>query len=217
MAMQPLPLGTQQGEQEETMTQLDAGLTALLARAGAGNGRKPPVEQWNPPFCGDLDMRIAVDGSWHYMGSPIGREALVRLFASVLRRDADGAHYLVTPVEKVRIRVDDAPFLAVELHAEDTGPAQRLTLRTSVGDVITAGPEHPLRFAVEADTGGLKPYVHVRGRLEALLARPLLYELADLFVDRDGETGVWSGGAFFALPTEALDKMETDTNGETAA
>jgi hypothetical protein len=204
-------------QRDETMTQLDAGLTALLARAGAGNGRKPPVERWNPPFCGDLDMRIAVDGTWHYMGSPIGREALVRLFASVLRRDEDGAHYLVTPVEKVRIRVDDAPFLAVELHAEGESAAQRLTLRTSVGDVVTAGPEHPLRFVVEPETGGLKPYVLVRGRLEALLSRPLLYELAALFDVRNGETGVWSEGTFFALPPEALTVLSEDTTGETAA
>ncbi|NBN63230.1 DUF1285 domain-containing protein [Microvirga tunisiensis] len=186
------------------MTHLDEGLGALLARAGAGAGRKPPVERWNPPFCGDIDMRIAANGSWHYLGSPIGREALVRLFASVLRHDEDGCHYLVTPVEKVRIRVDDAPFLAVELHAEGQGAAQRLTLRTSVGDVVVAGPDHRLRFVVEPETGGLKPYVRVRGRLDALLARPLLYELAGLFEDRAGEVGVWSDGVFFALPPAAV-------------
>ncbi|MBD8891355.1 DUF1285 domain-containing protein [Labrenzia suaedae] len=183
---------------------LPAGLAALISRAGLSGKGKPPVDKWNPPFCGDLDIRIARDGSWHYMGSPIRREALVRLFASVLRQDDDGRHYLVTPVEKVGITVEDAPFLAVEMDVQADGPEQVLTLRTNVGDVIEAGPEHPLRFEIDAANGGLKPYVLVRGRLEALFARPLLYELAEHMSDTDpegaGRCGIWSKGAFFPVP-----------------
>lgn len=183
---------------------LPAGLADLVARAGSGR-TTPPVERWNPPFCGDIDMRISADGRWHYLGSPIGRERLVRLFASVLRRDEDGRHYLVTPVERIGITVDDAPFLAVELFAEGEGSDRVMTLRTNVGDVVRVDADHPLRFAAEPETGGLKPYVTVRGRLEALFSRPLLHELADM-LEEDPETpgrlGVWSGGAFFPVPAE---------------
>jgi len=184
-------------------------LAALISRAAAG-GRAPPVERWNPPFCGDIDMRIARDGSWHYCGSPIGREALVRLFSTVLRRDEDGRYYLVTPVEKLGIAVDDAPFLAVEMHAADDGAAAGLTFRTNVGDVVEAGSGHPLRFVDDAATGGLVPYVHVRGRLEARLTRAVAHELAARAVaaDVDGvaHLGVWSGGRFFPMmPADALD------------
>lgn len=180
------------------------GLAGLVARAGSNRG-VPPVERWNPPFCGDIDMRIAADGRWYYMGSPIGREALVRLFASVLRRDEDGRHYLVTPVERVGITVDDAPFLAVELHAEGKGSEQVLTVRTNVGDVVRVDDEHPLRFERETGTDGLKPYIKVRGRLDALFARPLLYQLAELFeeqpVSGNMTLGVWSDGRFYpAVP-----------------
>ncbi|TPQ51365.1 DUF1285 domain-containing protein, partial [Prosthecomicrobium hirschii] len=115
------------------------GLEALIARAGQIRGT-PPVDRWNPPFCGDIDMRIAADGTWFYMGTPIGREALVRLFASVLRRDEDGRTYLVTPVEKCGIRVDDAPFLAVEMQAVGAEAEQKLVFRTNVGDIVEAGP-----------------------------------------------------------------------------
>ncbi|WP_428697996.1 DUF1285 domain-containing protein [Stappia sp.] len=185
-----------------TSDAIPEGLADLVARAGSSRGT-PPVERWNPPFCGDIDMRIAADGRWFYMGSPIGREALVRLFASVLRRDEDGRHYLVTPVEKVGITVEDAPFLAVELHAEGEGAAQVLTVRTNVGDVVRIDAEHPLRFEDETGTGGLKPYIRVRGGLDALFARPLLYQLADLFEDHtvSGETltGAWSSGRFFPV------------------
>lgn len=181
---------------------LPAGLADLVARAGDAR-TPPPVERWNPPFCGDLDMRIAADGRWFYLGSPIGRERLVRLFASVLRRDADGRHYLVTPVERIGITVDDAPFLAVELHAEGAGDGQLLTLRTNVGDVVRLDADHPLRFESEPETGGLKPYALVRGRLEALFTRALLHQLAELMVeDANGAVGVWSGGTFFPVPAE---------------
>ena len=158
------------------------------------------MERWNPPYCGEIDIRIAADGTWFYRGSAIGREALVRLFASVLRREADGRHVLVTPVEKVGIVVEDAPFLAVEVAPEGEGRDRLLTFRTNVGDIVAAGPEHRLRFEVEARTGGLKPYVMVRGGLEALATRALQLELVAMADAKDGATGLWSGGTFFAFP-----------------
>jgi hypothetical protein len=162
------------------------------------------VERWNPPYCGEIDMRIAADGTWFYRGSPIGREALVRLFASILRREPGGGHVLVTPVERVGIVVEDAPFLAVEMAVEGEGPSRTLTFRTNVGDIVAAGPEHPLRFETEAGTGGLKPYLTVRGRLDALLTRSLTLDLVALGDERSGAAGVWSGGAFFAFPGPGL-------------
>lgn len=185
---------------------ISGGLEALIERAGGLGGSKPPVHQWNPPHRGAIDMRIASDGAWHYMGSPINREALVRLFASVLRRD-DNEFVLVTPVEKVGIVVEDAPFIAVEMQTSDENDQQVLTLRTNVGDVVTVGPDHPLKFEDEKDTEGLKPYVLVRDRLEAKLARSLLYELADIGVIEslsDGRFfGVWSSGAFYPMVAES--------------
>ncbi|MEO0975770.1 MAG: DUF1285 domain-containing protein [Pseudomonadota bacterium] len=184
------------------------GLKALMSRADGKDKSLPPVDKWNPPFCGDLDIRIARDGTWFYLGSPIGRLPLVKLFASVLRRDADDKHYLVTPVEKIGITVDDAPFLAVEMAMTGTGEDQELTLRTNLGELVTVDGEHPLRFEKETDSGGLKPYVLVRGRLEALFTRALMYQLAELIVERDGpggrETGIWSGGCFFAIGAHLL-------------
>jgi len=184
------------------------GLAALIGRADTSGKVPPPVDKWNPPFCGDLDIRISTDGAWHYLGTPIGRPALVRLFASVLRRDEDGRHYLVTPVEKIGITVDDAPFLAVELHVQGSKETQLITFRTNVGDVVVVDADHPLRFETDPANDGLKPYVRVRGRLEALLSRPLLYQLADLFEEHgagdEAQTGIWSGGRFFALPEEFL-------------
>ncbi|WP_306141446.1 DUF1285 domain-containing protein [Roseibium sp. MMSF_3412] len=184
------------------------GLKALMSRADGKDKSLPPVEKWNPPFCGDLDIRIARDGTWFYLGSPIGRQPLVKLFASVLRRDADDRHYLVTPVEKIGITVDDAPFLAVEMAMSGSGEDQDLTLRTNLGELVKVDAEHPLRFEKETDSGGLKPYVLVRGRLEALFTRALMYQLADLIVEHDGETGretgIWSGGCFFAIGAHLL-------------
>lgn len=175
-----------------------AGLEAML-RAQASD-RLPPVESWNPPYCGDIGMKIGVDGTWFYQGSPIGRKPLVKLFSRVLRRDPDGRHFLVTPVEKVDIAVADAPFLAVEMDVAGSGPAQDLIFRTNVDDVVRCGAEHPLRFALEESSGGLKPYLHVRGRLEALVTRALYYDLVELAVEDDAGTfGVWSGGVFFPL------------------
>ncbi len=178
-------------------------LQALIARASDGSRGLPPVEKWNPPFCGDIDMEIRADGTWFYMGTPIGRAPLVRLFSTVLRRDEDGKTYLVTPVEKVGIRVVDAPFLAVEMAVTEFSTGPLLTLRTNVGDVVEVGAEHPLRFEIEPVTGGLKPYVHVRGRLEALLSRPLMYDLAalgeDIAIDGVDWFAVRSGGQVFPV------------------
>ncbi len=168
--------------------------------------RLPPVDKWEPPFCGDIDMRIARDGSWFYLGTPIGRREMVRLFSTVLRRDADGRYYLVTPVEKCGITVDDAAFVAVELLVEGQGPEQRLSFRTNVDDVVSAGPEHPLRVEIDAGTGAPAPYVHVRGRLEARVNRPVFYELVGLAVadpDSPDGIGVWSDGVFFPLGSTA--------------
>ena len=143
-------------------------------------------------------MRIARDGSWRYLGTPIPRPALVRLFAGILRRDPDG-YCLVTPAEKQRIRVDDAPFVAVELRANGSGTGARLSFRTNVDDVVVADAEHPIRVVVDAATGEPSPYVLVRRGLEELIARPVFYELVDLAVERDGVLGVWSSGIFFPI------------------
>jgi uncharacterized protein len=175
------------------------GLANLIAQAGE-KAKARPVERWNPPDCGDIDMRIAADGAWFYRGSPIGREALVRLFASILRREQDGRHVLVTPVEKVGIIVEDAPFVAVEMAVEGDGAKRTLNFRINVGDIIAAGPRHRLRFETEAETGGLKPYLVVRGRLEALLTRGLTHELVGIADEKDGVPGVWSKGVFFPFP-----------------
>lgn len=171
-----------------------AGLHALISRAARAGKGLPPVDKWNPEFCGDLDMEIRSDGTWFYLGTPIGRMPLVQLFSSVLRKDEDGKTYLVTPVEKVGIRVQDAPFVAVEMNVSGSGEDQVMTFRTNVGDVVEAGPDHELRFADEAETGGLKPYLHVRGRLEALLSRPVMYELIN-----HGEEIPVSGRTMFAV------------------
>ncbi len=182
-----------------------AGLEALLRQA-TGKG-VPPVEQWNPPYCGDIGMSIRGDGVWFYQGSPIGRTALVKLFASVLRKDPDGRHYLVTPAEKVDVAVTDAPFMAVEMEVAGNGTAQELVFRTNVDDIVRCGPRHPLRFVVEKGSGGLKPYLLVRGRLEALVTRALYYDLVEMALPRSahGEAlGVWSGGEWFELRGTAV-------------
>ncbi|MES0880768.1 DUF1285 domain-containing protein [Roseibium sp. SCP14] len=187
---------------------LPEGLKALMSRANSADWSPPPVDRWNPPFCGDLDIRIARDGTWYYLGSPINREALVKLFASVLRKDEDGRHYLVTPVEKVGITVDDAPLLAVEMAIAGEGGSQVLTVRTNLGDLVAVGDEHPLRFEKEPVSDGLKPYVLVRGRLEARFTRALTYQLAEMLEELDGangpELGVWSGGRYFSIDPELL-------------
>lgn len=169
-----------------------------LGEAASAKG-PPPVHLWNPPFCGDIDMRIAADGTWFYMNSPIGRKPLMQLFASVLRHDEDGKFYLVTPVEKVGIRVDDAPFTAVRMRVDGEGRKQVLSFETNVDDQVTVDAAHPLRFATEPQTDGLKPYVLVRARLEALVTRALFYDLAAVGEVENGWFGVWSSGTFFPM------------------
>ena len=168
-----------------------------------------PVDKWNPDFCGDIDMRIARDGVWYYMGSPIGRMAMVQMFASVLRRDADGRYYLVTPVEKVGIKVDDAPFVAIEMKVENSGRQQILSFRTNVDDWVTVDAAHPLRVSLKPETLEPAPYVRVRGRLEALINRAVFYDLVELCVDEpvDGVAmfGVWSSSVFYPfMPSDQL-------------
>ena len=167
----------------------------------------PPVHLWNPPFCGTIDMRIAGDGTWFYMNSPIGRKPLVKLFSSILRKDDDGSYYLVTPVEKCGIAVDDAPLVAIHMAVEGGGRDQVIRFTTHVDDVVAVDHDHPLRFEKEHGTDGLKPYVLVRGRLEALVNRPIFYDLvAKGTVERlDGEDwyGVWSSGSFWPMERAA--------------
>ena len=170
----------------------------------------PPVERWNPPFCGDIDMRISSDGTWFYQKTPIGRPALVKLFASVLKREGD-KYFLVTPVEKVGIVVEDVPFLAVELTMAEAEqdvrrqvpPGRVLRFRTNVDDWVDAGPGHALRFEPQAENDGLKPYLHVRRELWAKVTRALFYDLVELgeerVIDDKPMFGVVSGGEFFAM------------------
>ncbi|BAI96316.1 hypothetical protein Sj15T_06340 [Sphingobium sp. TA15] len=164
--------------------------------------RLPPVEKWNPDHCGDSDMRIARDGTWFHQGSPIGREAMVRLFSTILRREPDGSHVLVTPVEKLSIEVEDAPFVAVELKSEGKGRTRSLAFGLNTGDLVAAGPDNALILRETPD--GPHPYLHVRGGLEALIARSVYYELMNLALDEGAEPiGLWSNGAFFALDGSA--------------
>lgn len=164
-------------------------------------GGLPPVERWNPPFCGDLDMRIARDGTWFYLGTPIGRPGLVKLFSSIIRKDGN-KYFLVTPVEKVGITVDDAPFVALDFDATGAGEAQKLRFETHVGDRFIAGPDHPIRVSFDEE-GEPSPYVLVRRNLEALIDRKSFYRLVDLGIHRlhEGEKwfGVWSCGQFFPI------------------
>ena len=170
---------------------------AEIARL-AEEKKLPPVERWNPSHCGDSGMRIARDGTWFHEGSPIGRQAMVRLFSTILRREPDGRFVLVTPVEKLDIAVEDAPFVAVELKSEGAGRDRSLAFRLNTGDLVVAGPDHPLRF--QAGDDGPHPYVAVRGGLEALIARSVYYELAELALAEGAEPpGLWSGGVFFPM------------------
>jgi hypothetical protein len=180
------------------------GLAASARAAQKGKGL-PPVHLWNPPFCGDLDMRIARDGTWFYLGTPIGRFELVKLFSSILRKD-DDKYFLVTPVEKVGITVDDAPFVATDFDAEGTGSGQILTFHTHVGDMAMAGPDHPIRVERDPETGEPSPYILVRSNLEALIDRKSFYRLVDLGAHHDDWFGVWSSGQFFPIiPSADLD------------
>jgi hypothetical protein len=184
------------------------GLDGLIGAARtAGDRGLPPVHLWNPPYCGDIDMRIAADGTWHYLKTPIGRPALVKLFSTILRKDED-RYVLVTPVERVGIVVDDVPFLAVEMRVGRGPDGCAIDLRTNVDDWTEIGPDHPLRFETGA-SDGLKPYAHVRAGLWARLTRALFYDLAELGetrqVDGVGWFGVASRGAFF--PMDRADRL----------
>lgn len=192
--------------QEKGQAALGGGLESIAAMLPQEGGKAPPpVHLWNPPFCGDIDMRIAADGTWFYQKTPIGRLGLVKLFASVLKREGE-KYFLVTPVEKVGLIVEEAPFLAVELKVEAREAGQTLRFRTNVDDWETAGPGHALRFEQDAENGGLKPFLHVRSDLWAKVTRALFYDLVELGEERcvDGKAmfGIVSAGEFFAM-TEA--------------
>lgn len=186
------------------------GLGGLERTLRRSKSRGPaPVHLWNPPYCGEIGMRIAADGTWFYQGSPIGRAALVQLFASVLRKDEDGRHYLVTPVEKIGVDVDDVPFLAVELDRTGEGAEQILSFRTNVDDHVTVDADHALRFEHDPVNGGLVPYILVRGRLEARVTRAIYYDLVEMAVTEDVDgvdhLGLWSARTFF--PMAAADEI----------
>jgi hypothetical protein len=174
-----------------------AGLSLAEIARLAEEKKLPPVDKWNPSHCGDSEMRIARDGTWFHQGSPIGRQAMVRLFSTILRREPDGGFVLVTPVEKLAIEVEDAPFVAVELKVDGEGESMSLAFRLNTGDVVIAGPGHALRF--ESGPEGPHPYLEVRGGLDALVARPVYYELAELALAGGDPAGLWSGGAFFPM------------------
>lgn len=165
----------------------------------------PPVHLWNPPFCGDLDMRIARDGTWFYLGTPIGRPELVRLFSSILKKE-DGKYFLVTPVEKVGITVDDAPFVAVDFDVQDAGDKQVLRFETHVGDSAVAGPDHPIRVERDVETGEPSPYILIRADLEALIDRKSFYRLVEIGAHHEDWFGLWSSGTFFpVIPSAELE------------
>jgi len=187
---------------QKTVTPTASSL-AESAKAAKSRGL-PPLEKWNPPFCGDLDMQIKRDGTWFYEGTPIGRKELVKLFATILWREGDN-YFLVTPVEKVGIQVEDAPFVAVDFDVTGAGADQTLTFTTNVDDQAKAGPDHPIRVVRDPETGEPSPYVLIRRNLEALIDRKSFYRLVDLGVHYDGWFGVWSGGAFFGIiPSDEL-------------
>ena len=188
---------------DEKIVKVSAESLATAART-ASKGGLPPVHLWNPDFCGDLDMRIARDGTWFYLGTPIGRPELVRLFSTILRRDGD-EYFLVTPVEKVGITVDDAPFVAQDFEVTGSGANQTLTFETNVGDTVTAGPDTPIRVVRDPDSGEPSPYVLVRTNLEALIDRKSFYRLVDLGTHHKDWFGLWSAGQFFPIiPSDEL-------------
>ncbi len=174
-----------------------AGLSLAEIAELAAQQKLPPVDKWHPTHCGDSEMRIARDGTWFHQGSPIGRPNMVRLFSTILRREPDGGYVLVTPGEKLDIAVEDAPFVAVEVKTDGTGQAATLTFRLNTGDLVTAGPDHPIRFSDGED--GPRPYLHVRGGLDALVTRTIWYELAERALAEE-PPAIWSSGACFPLP-----------------
>ena len=180
----------------------DAQSLESAAKAASKRGKLPPVHLWDPPFCGDLDMRIARDGTWFYLGTPIGRPELVRLFSTILKKEGDD-YFLVTPVEKVGITVDDAPFVAVDFTVAGEGREQVLTFETLQGDRAEAGVENPIRVERDPETGEPSPYVHICAGLEALIDRKSFYRLVEIGATEphEGEEwfGLWSGGVFFPV------------------
>ena len=194
-------------EKEQLIVKPSAENLASAAKA-AGKKGPPPVHLWNPPFCGDLDMEIRRDGTWFYLGTPIGRHALVKLFSSILRKDGED-YFLVTPVEKVGIRVVDAPFVAVDAEVSGEDAHQAITFTTNVEDVVTAGPDHPIRVERDPETGEPSPYILIRRNLEALIDRKTFYRLVEIGQHREHEGrdwfGLWSGGQFFpVIPSAEL-------------
>lgn len=188
---------------QKPVTPSAEGLAASV-RAAKTRGL-PPVHLWNPPYCGDLDIRIARDGTWFYLGTPIGRPELVKLFSSILKKEGD-RYYLVTPVEKVGIVVDDAPMVAVDFEPVGEGNDLALRFETKTGDIAIAGADHPIRVVRDPETGEPSPYVHIRADLEALIDRKSFYRLVDLGEHHDGWFGVWSNGTFFPIiPSEDLE------------
>jgi hypothetical protein len=187
----------ERSERDEAARTPEAALSGLGEAAEARKRGPAPVHLWNPPYCGEIDMRIAGDGTWFYRGSPIGRASLVQLFASILRKDED-RYVLATPVERVGVRVDDAPFLCVEMGVNGAGGEPKLTFRTNVEDIVTVDAEHPLRFERGA-AEGIKPYVRVRDDLWALVKRALYYDLVAL-----GKVERWRGEDWFGVRSGAL-------------
>ena len=182
----------------QDIVRADAGSLEQAARSASKKGKLPPVHLWNPEFCGDLDMRIARDGTWFYLGTPIGRPELVRLFSTILKKEGE-KYFLVTPVEKVGITVEDAPFVAVDFEATGEDAAQVLRFETNVGDVTEAGEENPIRVERDLETGEPSPYVHVRAGLEAQIDRKSFYRLVEIGCVEDEWFGLWSGGEFFRI------------------
>ncbi|MEP2781787.1 MAG: DUF1285 domain-containing protein [Pseudoruegeria sp.] len=194
--------------QDENIVKPDAENLAAAAKAASKKGH-PPVHLWNPPFCGDLDMQIKRDGTWFYLGTPIGRFGLVKLFSSILRKDGDD-YFLVTPVEKVGITVEDAPFVAIDFNVEHPGPEQRITFHTQVEDTVVASSDKPIRVVRDPETGEPSPYILVRANLEALIDRKSFYRLVDIGEHRDHNGDRWFGvrsaGAFFPIiPSKELE------------
>lgn len=181
---------------QKTVTPSAESLAASIQATGSKG--LPPVHLWNPPFCGDIDMRIARDGTWFYEGTPIGRFQLARLFSTILKRE-DDKYFLVTPVEKVGITVDDAPFVAVDFTAAGEGAEQKLRFETNMGDRVIADAENPIRVERDVETGEPSPYVHIRAGLEALIDRKSFYRLVDIGAHHEDWFGLWSGGVFFRI------------------
>jgi len=193
-----MPVFDASGNMQSAASSLDHLIAALKSEAGA-SGAERPVDRWNPTFCGEAGLEILRDGTWRHDGVRMTRESLVKLFASILRKDEDGITYLVTPGEKIVIKVEDAPFLGIRVDRAGAGREQTLVFTTNVGDVTAANADHPIRVVTDPETGEPRPYVLVRGRLEARILRAPFYEMADWAETHDGRIGVWSGGAFFPI------------------